>query len=402
MNGEIALFSLKAPEDPLNGGDLRIWTLLGGGDATVVCLGRKDVNGDGEKLEARLPWRHVHQIAGDVVFPPLPIWEWSEKRWMRSSPGHFSSLQGALEEVVISRPGMAWLACPLLDGLLLSSLVPDYRPAIDITDSNSLYFLRRFRNLRNSHPLKRMNALYQSWRWLQLERKAALGASAVFTAGEEDRAYLSRHTGARVLSFGSGTPWVDEPVLPKACDPKVRRIAFFGGMTWEPNRLAARYLATNLLPVLRRMDASLEIQIAGAASGRYLADLEATEGVRMRGFIPDLRAWLATCDVFVMPMFQGAGVKSKLIEAMAAGMAVVTNEIGAESLPARARSAVVIAEGTEAMAAAVMEVIGNPARRGELERKAREAAEHCFSPLAVSAAYRDAVLSTTRPWTIGR
>lgn len=47
MEPGITLFTFNAPEDKLNGADLRIWTLLGEGQATRVCFEKKKLNENG-------------------------------------------------------------------------------------------------------------------------------------------------------------------------------------------------------------------------------------------------------------------------------------------------------------------------------------------------------------------
>lgn len=398
---DIAVFALQAPEDPLDGGDLRIWTLLGGGKATLVCLSRKARNANRDPLRNALPWQAVHQVQTREGTPVLPETAWTPGQWLDASPRFVADAKAGLRDFAAANPEMVWLAFPVLSGLLLTHLFPNCRPAIDVTDSTSLYFRRRFRRLPATRLMKRANSLWQAWRWIRLERQAAERASAIFTAGEADKKFLGEQVNAAVCCYGSATPWVSQPALPKALPASPRRIGFFGGMTWEPNRETARYLAKELLPALLRRNADCELQIVGSAVDQHLADLGQDEGVSLRGFVPDVREWLSTCEIFVMPMFQGAGVKSKLLEAMASGAAIVTNTVGAEALPGDARDAVVVADGTTALANAIIDLLDRPARRQGLERRAREAAQRHFDPAVVAAQYRSAVLGSTAPWMVG-
>jgi glycosyltransferase involved in cell wall biosynthesis len=83
-------------------------------------------------------------------------------------------------------------------------------------------------------------------------------------------------------------------------------------------------------------------------------------------------------------MLQGSGVKNKLIEAMAAGLTVVTNSLGAEALPEEARQGVIIADGEENIANAVIYLLNNPEESLELAKKARVMAEKYFRWEALS------------------
>jgi glycosyltransferase involved in cell wall biosynthesis len=77
-------------------------------------------------------------------------------------------------------------------------------------------------------------------------------------------------------------------------------------------------------------------------------------------------------------MLQGSGVKNKLIEAMAAGLTIVTNSLGAEALPEEAKQSIVIADGEENIANAVVHLLNHPQESLELGNKARQVAEKYF------------------------
>ena len=79
-----------------------------------------------------------------------------------------------------------------------------------------------------------------------------------------------------------------------------------------------------------------------------------------------------------MPMLQGSGVKNKLIEAMAAGLTIVTNSLGAEALTEEAKQSIVIADGEENIANAVIYLLNHPQESLELGKKARQITEKYF------------------------
>ena len=58
----------------------------------------------------------------------------------------------------------------------------------------------------------------------------------------------------------------------------------------------------------------------------------ASEHVIITGFVDDPKFYLKKASVVVVPMYSGAGVQNKIIEAMSIGCCVVTTEIGAEGL----------------------------------------------------------------------
>jgi glycogen synthase len=133
------------------------------------------------------------------------------------------------------------------------------------------------------------------------------------------------------------------------------------------------------VPLLRRAAAvvlvgdgplrpALERQAARLGPGR----------VRFQGFVPhaEVPAWLAAADVLVLPsVYEELG--SVLLEAMAAGLPVVASEVG--GIPdALGPAGLLVPPGDPAaLAAAVDQVLEDPALAAELARAARRRAAAC-------------------------
>jgi len=209
----------------------------------------------------------------------------------------------------------------------------------------------------------------------QMERHIALRSAAFVVAGQADEKFvrwLARH--ARVLRVGNGTDHIDQPPVRPADDG--RTIGFHGNMTWPPNQLTARRLATRFAKRLNRgIEPKFWIDIAG---GPICSDLEIRDGengVRIRGFVKDLRMWFASLSLYVMPMYGGAGIKNKLIEAMAMGVPVLTNELGAEGLEPEARDAVAVVKNDKQLIRAIRVLLNNPERLSAMRQAGRSHAE---------------------------
>jgi glycosyltransferase involved in cell wall biosynthesis len=104
------------------------------------------------------------------------------------------------------------------------------------------------------------------------------------------------------------------------------------------------------------------------------AALQARNGidsVEVCGFVDDIQAWLASLTLYVMPMYLGAGIKNKLIEAMAAGIPVLTNARGAEALPEEGRKAIAIASDDADIARATCALLAQPEELARMRRAGR-------------------------------
>lgn len=263
--------------------------------------------------------------------------------------------------------------------LALPFLKTDLPFVFDPTDSATLNYLRRCFALAPSAPLKSANSLRLAFQFGLKELKILHRAKCFVTTGPADERFLSRLSpSAPILRIGNGTPLIKEPPLTPKHDGHT--IGFHGGMTWEPNRETAKRLSGSIAQRIAQLPGPpIRIRIAGRPMPDQVQTRHGTNGVEIDGFVPDLKNWLSSLTIYVMPMFLGAGIKNKLIEAMAAGLPVLTNRRGAEALCTEGRRAIAIAEGEEKIAIAVRSLLGEPEELQRMRRDARDYAERHFN-----------------------
>ena len=262
----------------------------------------------------------------------------------------------------------------LASGLLDSTV----KFVFDPMDSMPLFYKRRARALLGSRFLKALNSLRFYVHYSSLERRIALRASVFLTTGRADEAYIRKLSPkANVLRIGNGTSHVDNPPVSPRDDGQT--IGFHGRMTWEPNHMTAERLAGSIATKLANyMGAVIRIRIGGRPVSRELLNRDRQNGVEICGFVEDLRAWMASLSLYVMPMYMGAGVKNKLIEALALGVPVLTNPLGAEDIPEADRGILHIAENDETLVRTIPRLLADRARLDAMRRDGRAYAERHF------------------------
>jgi glycosyltransferase involved in cell wall biosynthesis len=241
----------------------------------------------------------------------------------------------------------------------------------DPTDSHALFYRRRFDALVWTDIKKKINSLRLHLTYRSLERRIARGAAAFVIRGTADETYVQRLVPqARVVRLELGTDLIHAPPVSDASDGST--IGFHGGMGWEPNRMTAERLASSIAPRLaKRSPSPITMKIAGRPVSPRLARHAGRDRVVICGYVPDLREWMASLTLYVMPMYSGAGMKTKLIEALAMGMPVVTNELGVESLKPDARHVLVVVRDDEELVEKVLELLGDHRRLAALRVAAR-------------------------------
>ena len=111
-------------------------------------------------------------------------------------------------------------------------------------------------------------------------------------------------------------------------------LLFVAGFAHPPNVDAARWLVESIMPKVweRRPEARLSL-VGSNPTAEVLA--LASERVEVTGFVDDaeLQRRYAQARVAVVPLRYGAGVKSKVVEALQQGLPLVTTSVGAQGLP---------------------------------------------------------------------
>jgi glycosyltransferase involved in cell wall biosynthesis len=200
------------------------------------------------------------------------------------------------------------------------------------------------------------------------EREALRSAEMVVVTCEEDRlaAAAAGARQVRVVPNGARPDLLDIP--PGGAE----RLLFVGWGGHTPNRDALAWWIEEVVPELPE---GTVLQVAGAGWEGFLDH----PGLRFHGFVEDLRRLLAGALV-VVPLRVGGGTKLKMIDAMAAGRAIVTTPVGAEGLPLRDGVEALIRDTATGIASAIRLIQDDAHLRQALGSAARDAVQPLLWP----------------------
>lgn len=145
-------------------------------------------------------------------------------------------------------------------------------------------------------------------------------------------------------------------------------LVFTGSMNYRPNVDAALWFAEQVLQLIRVHVPDATFFIVGSAPHSRLDALRGAANVEITGWVPDVNPFLHTAAVYVVPLRMGSGTRLKVLQALAAGQAVVSTSIGAQGLNVRDGVELRLADTAEAFAQAVVDLLGDPAKRQALGR----------------------------------
>ena len=205
--------------------------------------------------------------------------------------------------------------------------------------------MRRFAATSPS-AAKRWYARQTAHKLERLEREILRSAFAHIVCSERERAQLAAmDPKARVVTVENG---VDTSYF--ACDgeqPAKSRIVFVGTMDYFPNSDGAIFFANQIWPRVREKMPAAEWTIVGANPGPAVLALGNLPGILVTGMVPDVRPYYRGAMAAVVPLRTGGGTRLKILEAMAAGVPVVSTPLGAEGLDVEHGENLLLASATD-------------------------------------------------------
>lgn len=185
-----------------------------------------------------------------------------------------------------------------------------------------------------------------------------------------DRSQLeSIAPGARVSIVENG---VDAAYFGKCDAPVTNKIVFVGAMDYHPNEDAVTWFASEMWPGIRRRFPDMRFLIVGRKPTAAVSALAAQPGIEVLGTVPDVRPYYAGALAVVVPLRWGSGTRLKILEAMAAGVPVVSTTLGAEGLETRHGEEILIADSAAEMQKAIVAVHEDAGLRERLISRGRE------------------------------
>lgn len=230
-------------------------------------------------------------------------------------------------------------------------------------------------------------ALRMDARAAMREERRILGrADGVVVFTERDRRLVAPalRPGAELVTIPLG--W-DVPET--ACDPvgaAPPTLLFAANFQHLPNVHAALTLGRRILPLVRRQHPDVRLDIVGSSPPPDVLRL-AGGTIDVTGAVPSVTPYLERAAVVVVPIALGGGMRVKVLEALAAGKAVVASTRAAEGLTARAGEDLVVADGDADTAAAVGRLLADAEARRQLGENARAWALRELSWAAMADAY---------------
>ncbi|MEL6251074.1 MAG: glycosyltransferase [Bacteroidota bacterium] len=226
--------------------------------------------------------------------------------------------------------------------------------SIDYMDAFSLGMKRR---ARHHFGLKHFLFRWEASKLRAYEELAFIDFNSHCIISEQDREALLTPHRNKIQLIPNG---VDTDYFHARENQAEFDLVFVGNLGYSPNILAAKFLATQLLPRIRKDLPEVRLLLAGARPVKQVLELEKIPGVSIGGWYEDIREAYASGKIFAAPLFSGSGQQNKILEAMAMGIPCVSTSIVNKAIGAKAPREILLADDLEGLAEHCLFLLKNP------------------------------------------
>jgi glycosyltransferase involved in cell wall biosynthesis len=225
---------------------------------------------------------------------------------------------------------------------------------------------QRYAESRN--PLLKILLKPEVWKMKHFEEKLWQQADINLTLSEED---------AQVIRKAKANPCflIPNGVAISFFKPKKpgdgQKLIFIGNLLYQANQDAMKFFLAKIYPLIERQNPKVKFILVSSHQPNWLKQFLKDKSIHL---IQDqeraAKDFLTQGDVFVAPMRIASGTNIKILEAMAAGLPVVTTTVGIEGI--EAKKEVIIADQPEDFAHQVVSLLKDKAKCQQLGEASRE------------------------------
>ena len=146
-----------------------------------------------------------------------------------------------------------------------------------------------------------------------------------------------------------------------------RSMSIVGNFYTPANIASLEWINAEIMPKLPK---DVILYVVGKYPEEMVNKIDKTR-ISMLGYVDDIRSIVKSTEVYLSPIVFGTGIKTKIVEAMAMGLPVVTNKIGAEGLDVHNGEELFIADDPEDIVEAVLRLFGNASLRAGVGNRGR-------------------------------
>jgi glycosyltransferase involved in cell wall biosynthesis len=122
-------------------------------------------------------------------------------------------------------------------------------------------------------------------------------------------------------------------------------IGFIAGLDWLPNIQGLDWFLSEIWPVIKVKHPELQLHLAGKAMPQKYFNIK-DSSIVIHGVVSDAVNYIQKCEIFIVPLLSGGGMRLKVVEAMSLGKCIISTAVGAEGIEYTNGKDILIANNT--------------------------------------------------------
>jgi len=305
--------------------------------------------------------RYVRNIRRALRFVPPLVDRFAE-------PEHRQSMTDLLKKAEWVWLEHLWLA-PYV------RFCPSATKILDVHNVESAFY-RQMRKASHS-PVDRLGYYVFERAAERIEKRFLPCFDRVLAVSEEDRRALSRYRSAEDIRIIPNAVQLKSFSTSSNTEPP--SLYFAGRLDYPPNRDAILWFHGQIWPLVRIRIPDLRCYVVGGGREQVGNEFAGDEHFELLGEVEKTETYLRPSAMAIVPVRTGGGTRFKILEAWAAGKAVVSTTKGAEGLAARHGENIWLADTAPEFADAILRLLSDVALRARLGERGWKTVEEHYS-----------------------
>ncbi len=381
---KILLIARTCPYPANDGEKIRVFNLiksLSHHDITLVCraMSEEDLNGVAE-LE-----RYCSTVRAFHI--PSPVTFWERLKWVMPflfskypislSTVYFLEISQYLQKICrenkfdIIQVEHSSLTI-YLDHIKMEAMTAS------IVIMHNIDYIRNERVIKNlPFGLKKIFHLFNQSKFKKWEIRALHQYNCIATMSDIDKSILEKDTmglNFQVLPNGVDTKTIKFKF--NDTDKANNHIVFVASMDSDANHDGAIFFIEKIFGIIKKQVPEANISFVGRNPRKGLLEKHNGRDIIVTGMVESVLEYYEQATVVVVPLRSGGGTRLKILEAVAAGVPVVSTSVGAEGLNLIDKKEILIADTPQDFANCVLQLLGSGPLRKQIALNGRKKVEN--------------------------
>lgn len=159
--------------------------------------------------------------------------------------------------------------------------------------------------------------------------------------------------------------------------PYTYKVFFLGGLSWKANLDGLEWFVNDVFPIIKSNVPQASLTIIGG--GLNYNPFEGKNGVEYLGYMKDISGVYEDKMVFIVPLFEGSGIRIKILEAFDNEVPVVSTSIGCGTIGAIDGEQLIVADDKDEFAKGVIKLLQDEKLNKEIRKNAKEFLQNKYS-----------------------